>query len=151
MTQSTARCWLVENNKRNYVNRWAQSLGQSTWQVRHSLLQRCRLKDTTASQGTVVPLDFNSPMDPMTGTIPITLGEYPKGFWGLGKGLMTIAHVFPLIIAAEQRIPSVTKDLNHLPPTYEGCFHCLHGKCLRIWWVYRFWLKEARQKVSKNT
>lgn len=101
--------------------------------------------------GNSVPLDSNSPMDPMTGTIPITLGEYPKGFWGLGKGLMTIAHVFPLIIAAEQRIPSVTKDLNHLPPTYEGCFHCLHGKCLRIWWVYRFWLKEARQKVSKNT
>lgn len=63
-----------------------------------------------------MPLDLNSAMDLMT--IPITLGEHPKGFWGLGKGLMTIAHVFPLITAAEQRIPSVTRDLNHLPPPH---------------------------------
>lgn len=66
--------------------------------------------------GSSVPLDLNSAMDPMAGTIPITLGEYPKGFCGLGKGLMTIAHVFPLISTAEQSIPSITKDLKHLSP-----------------------------------
>lgn len=54
-------------------------------------------------------------MDPMTPWDPITLGEYPKGFCGLVKGLTTIAHVSPLIIRAEQRNPSITKDLNHLP------------------------------------
>lgn len=65
--------------------------------------------------GSNVPLDLNSAMDPMDGNIPVPLGEYPKGFCGLGKGLMTIAHVLPLISTAEQRILSTTKDLNHSP------------------------------------
>lgn len=59
------------------------------------------------------PLDLNGAKDPMAGTIPVPLGEYPKGFCGLGKGLMTIAHGFSLIVTAEQRI---TKDLNHVHP-----------------------------------
>lgn len=31
---------------------------------------------------------------------------------------MTIAHVLPLIRTAEQSIPSITKDWNHLPPSH---------------------------------
>lgn len=31
---------------------------------------------------------------------------------------MTIAHVLPLISTAEHRIPSITKDLNQLPPSH---------------------------------
>lgn len=53
-----------------------------------------QVEGPSCSRGRNVPLDLNSAMDPMTGTIPVTSGEYPKGFCGLGKGLMTIAHVF---------------------------------------------------------
>lgn len=86
----------------------------------------------------------------MTPWDPITLGEYPKGFCGLVKGLTTIAHVSPLIIRAEQRNLSITKDLNHLPLHIKDIL-TVYMVCVMVWWVYRFWLKEPRQIVSKTT
>lgn len=98
-----------KNNKRNYVNRWAQSLGQSTWQVRHF----CRGAGSGSQLGREqCASGLNRAMDR---TIPVTNIQISKG---LGKGLMTIAHVLHLISTAEQRIPSIPKDWNHLFPSH---------------------------------
>lgn len=77
----------------------------------------------------------------------VTSGERPEGFCGLVTGLTAIAHGPPLVITAEERNLSITKELNHPAPHVKDIF--------TVYMVNTLWFGGStgfgsRQMVSKN-